>query len=305
MDGIYHGGEREVQNLTGEKVVADRNGSVITNKIITGAINFIEKQPLAIVSSEDSKGELWTSLLTGDIGFVKVPNPGTIIFDKKNIQSNPSDIFYANIQHHNQIGSLFIEPGTRRRFRINGSCQTKGSQIEVEVKEAYPNCPKYIQRRTVSIPKNGNNPIPSAYEGTELTNSAMKWIENADTFFIGSASAEGRLDASHRGGLPNFIEAIDHNTLKIPDYSGNSLYNTLGNIVQNPNTGLLFIDFDNGQTLQLTGKSTLLFKQQKEIDLIKTKGTGRYLLFKVSHWIHTLDHHPVIWEFVDYSPFNQ
>lgn len=304
MADIYHSGEREIQSKIGEVAIADRNGSVITNTIIRGAINFIEKQPMAIVSSKSEIGELWVSLLIGDFGFTKVPNPNSIIFDKNNISSNANDIFYTNILSHNQIGSLFIEFDTRRRFRINGTCSVNDSLIEVIIDEAYPNCPKYIQRRVVSLPEYFDKVVSSIVEGSELTSDLINWIRNADTFFVGSASSEGRLDASHRGGNPNFIEVFENGSLKIPDYSGNSLYNTFGNITQNPNSGLVFIDFEKGQTLQLTGKASLLFDQQREADLAKTNGTGRFWLFDTIRWIHTINHHKVDWNNLEYSPFN-
>lgn len=304
MAEVYHSGEREIQHIIGEVPIADRNGAIITDTIKKGAINFIEKQPMAIVSSKSNEGEVWTSLLIGNYGFTKVPNLNAIVFNKTGISSNAADIFYTNIQYHNQIGSLFIELDTRRRFRINGTCQLQDSQIEVTIKEAYPNCPKYIQRRVVSLPEHFEKTISNTVEGTELTDTEKNWIENADTFFVGSTSIEGKLDASHRGGNPNFVEVLRDSTLKIPDYSGNSLYNTFGNIVQNPNVGLVFIDFEKGQTLQLTGKATLLFNQQTEADLIKTKGTGRYWLFNTLRWIHTINHHKVDWKFLEYSPFN-
>lgn len=304
MAEVYHSGEREIQNLIGELPIADRNGSVITDTIVKGAINFIEKQPMAIVSSKNNEGELWASLLIGTFGFTKVPNPNTIIFEKNSITSNSVDIFYTNIQQHNQIGTLFIELDSRRRFRINGACHLKDSEIVVKINEAYPNCPKYIQRRIVSLPDYFEKTISTTIEGTELTDGQINWIEKADTFFVSSASMEGRLDASHRGGNPNFVEVLEDGTLKIPDYSGNSLYNTFGNIIQNPNVGLVFIDFEKGQTLQLTGKAGLLFNQKSEVDLIKTNGTGRYWLFNISRWIHTINHHNVNWKFLEYSPFN-
>ena len=304
MAEVYHSGEREIQSFIGEVPIADRNGTVITDTIVRGAINFIEKQPMAIVSSKNNAGELWASLLVGNFGFTKVPNPNSIIFKKNSITSNPTDIFYTNIQQHNQIGSLFIELDSRRRFRINGVCQLQDSEIVVKINEAYPNCPKYIQRRIVSLPEYPEKAIPTTIEGTELTEVEKNWIEKADTFFVGSTSMEGRLDASHRGGNPKFVEVLEEGTLKIPDYSGNSLYNTFGNIIQNPSVGLLFIDFEKGQTLQLTGKAGLLFNQKTEADLIKTNGTGRYWLFNTSRWIHTINHHNGNWKILEYSPFN-
>jgi len=82
------------------------------------------------------------------------------------------------------------------------------------------------------------------------------------------------------------------------------MYNTLGNILQTKKAGLLFIDFENKRTLQLTGKAELLFDQHTELDTQKTTGTGRYWLFSTIKWIQTDNHHPMDWEYLDASPFN-
>ena len=82
------------------------------------------------------------------------------------------------------------------------------------------------------------------------------------------------------------------------------MYNTLGNIHQNSKAGLLFIDFEKGNTLQIVGKSSVLFDQNSKEDLIKTGGTGRYLLFNIEEWIKTENHHNIEWSFISNSPFN-
>lgn len=304
MNEIFHNGEKEVQKMVGEEMIGISNGRIINDTIVPGAINFIEKQPLAIVSSTNNLGQVWASVLIGDFGFVKVPNPNTLVLDKNMINSSKSDVFYQNIQDNPEIGSLFIELASRRRFRINGISSKNGSNIEVGIQEAYPNCPKYIQRRVISFPGHFKELNPNTSHGEQLGRVEKDWINSADTLFVGSRSIEGRMDASHRGGNPRFVELLDDNTLKIPDYQGNSMYNTLGNFVENPNAGILFIDFEKGATLQLTGKAELLFNQKLEDDLQKTTGTGRYWLFKTEQWIRTENHHQVDWELLDYSPFN-
>lgn len=304
MEDIFHSGELEVQKITGEDIIANSNGRIINNSIVAGAINFIEKQPMVIVSSIDSLGNVWTSLLIGDFGFSKVPNPSTLVFEKKLISSSKDDLFYQNIKENPEIGSLFIELSTRRRFRINGISSINAEKIEIQIHEAYPNCPKYIQRRVISLPEHFKETNSNIIQGIRLGESEKDWIKSADTIFVGSQSAEGKMDASHRGGNPGFIELLNDNTLKIPDYQGNSMYNTLGNFFQNSNAGIIFIDFEKGETLQLTGKAELLFDQNSEEDNIKTTGTGRYWLFKTKQWIRIENHHDVNWDLLDYSPFN-
>ena len=304
MNEVYHSGEKAIQQRVGETLNADRSGAVITDTIMAGAINFIEKQPMAIVSSADKNGQIWASLLIGDFGFVKVPNPNALAFNQNMIRSTKSDIFYKNIGEIPQIGSLFIELASRRRFKINGISTIHAGKIDVQIQEAYPNCPKYIQKRVISLPDNFMEITPSTFHGEKLGALEKDWMSKSDTLFVGSQSTEGRLDVNHRGGNAGFVEILDNITLKIPDYRGNSMFNTFGNVFQNPNVGLLFIDFEKGHTLQLTGKAEFLFEQNSETDLQKTGGTGRFWLFKTEQWIRTENHHKVDWEFMDYSPFN-
>ncbi len=304
MAAIFHNGELEIQSRTGEAEIANHNKVMIADSIPGGAINFIEKQPMAIVGSSNAANELWASILIGNFGFLQVPDPGSIIFDIQQLVSDPEDIFYSNIAHDNQIGSLFIELTSRKRLRVNGSVQVNNSKIEFHVKDAYPNCPKYIQRRVIAMPEYFEKTHSQSTEGTELNEEALNWIKSADTFFVASAGLNGRLDASHRGGNPGFLQITENGLIKVPDYPGNSLFNTFGNILQNPNVGLLFIDFEKRQTLQLTGTATLLFDQTSATDLASTKGTGRFWLFKNARYIHTIEHHRVGWNFLDYSPFN-
>ncbi len=304
MTGIFHNGEKEVQQMMGEEIKAHSVGRIIKDSIEPFVVNFIEKQPMVIMSSVDTYGNVWASILIGNFGLAKVPNTNTLVFDESMIYSSKNDVFYQNIEDNPEIGSLFIELASRRRFRINGISSGYGSNIEVEVHEAYPNCPKYIQSRVLSVPDHFKEINPNTSQGEQLGESEKDWIISADTLFVGSRSLEGKMDVSHRGGNPGFVEMLDDSTLKIPDYQGNSMYNTLGNFLENPNSGILFVDFKKGTTLQLTGKAELLFDQKSEEDLQKTTRTGRYWLFNVEKWIRTEDHHNVNWELLDYSPFN-
>ena len=304
MNDVFHDGERAIQKKVGEELAANSNSRIIADSVVKGAVNFIERQPMAIVSSVDQHKNVWISLLVGDAGFVTVPSPQSLTFHKDLIYSDSSDIFFENISGRKEVGTLFIELSTRRRFRINGNIEEVGGQINLTVQEAYPNCPKYIQQRVVSSPESFTAHQADKSRGCALNDESKDLILAADTLFVGSQGADQKMDASHRGGNEGFVEILSDNTLKIPDYQGNSMYNTLGNIVQNANCGLLFIDFEKRQTLQLTGKAKLLFDQTSEDDMLKTTGTGRYWLFETDQWILTKNQHQVDWELLSYSPFN-
>jgi predicted pyridoxine 5'-phosphate oxidase superfamily flavin-nucleotide-binding protein len=304
MDTIFHAGEVSIQKKLGEEQIASTNGKGISDSIIHGAIKFIEKQPIAIVGSISSAGQLWVSLLVGNAGFVKVPKPNIVFFDMDLIQSTREDIFYTNIQDQTEVATLFIDFNSRKRFRVNGRISKSGSAVNIEVREAYPNCPKYIQRRIPNNTESFENDMPTITRGNGLRSEDVTLIMNADTFFIGSSSDTGKLDASHRGGNRGFVKILSDNTLKIPDYKGNSFYNTLGNIVGYPNVGILFVNFEKRETLQLTGEAELVFDQTSDLDHEQANHTGRYLLFRSQAWIHVANHHNLKWDFLEYSPVN-
>ncbi len=302
---MYHKGELILQKKFGETKIADRVRRAIKNEIVPGAIAFIENQSMVVVSSVDEKNVVWTSILIGDYGLASVVNQNEILFDLEKIQSPKEDIFFKNmIKKNTKMGSIFIELGSRRRFRINGNAHYKPSAIHLQIEEAYPNCPKYIQRRILTITKNTKKAISKIESGTKLNTEQQTLILNSDTFFVGSQSTNGKLDCSHRGGNTGFIEILENGDLKIPDYTGNSMYNTLGNILENSNVGLLFIDFKQGNTLQINGNASLLLDQNTNIDHKKTTDTGRYWIFKPLKWIETFQHNNATWQYEDASPFN-
>ena len=76
---------------------------------------------------------------------------------------------------------------------------------------------------------------------TAFSDEDKTFIESAAYFFIATADAEGRPDCSFKGGLPGFVRVTGPSELSFPDYDGNGMFKSLGNVMVNPNVGLLFI----------------------------------------------------------------
>lgn len=300
----FHPGEEKMQALAGEEQIARRNSQLIANRIPNGAIKFVDKQPFAIVASMDTNQNIWVSLLAGQPGFVKVEDPESIRLNTYYLVSAQDDILWTNIAGHPVLGMLFIELSTRKRLKVNGRLSTEPgiSGFLLEVQECFPLCPRYIQRREVEIGSESPNTTQPKLTGSFFTTELQEWIGAADTFFVGSAHDDDHLDAGHRGGNPGFVQILDHETLMIPDYNGNSMFNSLGNFSVNPRAGLLFVNFETGESLQLTGHADLHFIVPDSADT--TGGTGRYWQFHLHSWLRQTTVQGLQWTFLDYSTFN-
>jgi predicted pyridoxine 5'-phosphate oxidase superfamily flavin-nucleotide-binding protein len=92
---------------------------------------------------------------------------------------------------------------------------------------------------------------------TAFTASDIAFIERAVVFFLATADAEGRPDVNHKGGPPGFVRVTGPSELAFPDYDGNGMFKSLGNIAVNPHVGLLFIDFERPRRLRVNGTASI------------------------------------------------
>src|SRR3954462_11836192 len=83
------------------------------------------------------------------------------------------------------------------------------------------------------------------------------FIEARDMFFLATADAQGRPNVSYKGGDPGFVRVLDRQTLVFPNYDGNGMYLSMGNTLENPHVGLLFIDFEKRRRLRLNGTAEI------------------------------------------------
>ena len=162
-----------------------------------------------------------------------------------------------------ELGLLGIELDTRRRNRVNGTVtRATPEALTFEVSQSFGNCPQYITER---VWHRVDSPAPAARSTrhTALTPEMQTAIRDADTFFIGSGhrSAEPHesdgMDASHRGGPSGFVSVESDTRIVFPDYAGNNHFNTIGNLVVDPRVALLFVDFNTGGLLHLTGRAQI------------------------------------------------
>jgi uncharacterized protein len=92
---------------------------------------------------------------------------------------------------------------------------------------------------------------------TRLSDDDRAFIEACDMFFLATADAQGRPSCSYKGGEPGFVRVLDDQTIAFPSYDGNGMFLSLGNALDNPHVGLLFIDFVRGRRLRFNGEASV------------------------------------------------
>ncbi|WP_342595120.1 pyridoxamine 5'-phosphate oxidase family protein [Salinicola lusitanus] len=271
----FHQGELEAQRRAGVESLASSAGSFIRDHMPEQHREFFAQLPFIVMAAGDARGRPWVTLLEGDEGFIETPDARTLAMAAEPDARDPlASAIVAGVD----VGLLGIELATRRRNRLNGVVRSAQGRLVVEVQQSFGNCPQYIRerewRRVEFVA------APDAAVSERLDSGQRARIAAADTFFIGSVSgsvsdpgsahdsdrepgASRGYDASHRGGEPGFVQVTENGTLRIPDYAGNNFFNTLGNLIQDPRVGLLFVDFETGGLLQITGRARIDWAPQE------------------------------------------
>ncbi len=294
----WHAGEKTLQEKVG---VAERmeafGQKVIRDYMPDQHRSFYHQLPFMVAASVDVLGRPWATLLEGPEGFVSSPDPRVLTIDTTLPADDPAT---PGLVAGQAVGLLGIELHTRRRNRINGQIrQAAEGQLQVRVEQSFGNCPQYIQLRDYTRVA---EPAQARVDATTLDATSVSLIQAADTFFVASYVEQGdgqrAVDVSHRGGRPGFVK-VEGNRLIIPDYAGNLHFNTLGNLLVNPRAGLLFIDFSNGNVLQLCGRAEVLLDSPAIQDF---EGAERLWTLEVEQVVWRPAAVSLRWAFKEYAP---
>jgi predicted pyridoxine 5'-phosphate oxidase superfamily flavin-nucleotide-binding protein len=314
--GAFHEGELAVQEATGERAAAERNSRIVSEAVPPTPARFLVQQRMLVLASVDRAGTPWASLVSGEPGFASTSDGDVVTIDRTRTHVSPDDALLRNLRLDGPLGVLAIDLGTRLRYRINGFIASMTEEcIDLRVREAFVNCPKYIQRRHLSEGDELPRASSANVRGDLLDPERRALVRRADTMFVASWHPDRGADASHRGGEPGFLEILDERTIRVPEYAGNSLYNTLGNLVVSSQAGLAIVDFEGGKVLQLCGITEVVFDRppgrsdsaadaRRASDAGASGATGRYWDFTVSRWIELSLPRRFRWELLERSPFN-
>lgn len=295
---VFHEGEIAVQTRAGVRESARRVGGSIHPGLPDAARSFLGARDWLVATTVGDGDQPRVSALWGAPGFATAPDPRTVVLE-------PAPLSLAAAvpkSSGSAVGLLAMELETRDRMRANGRIVTREhARWTVEVDEGFGNCKKYIQtRESVDGHAPPDDPVEPA-RSTQLDGRSLAMVREADTFFIGSLHADRGADASHRGGNPGFIEIIDATRIAWPDYPGNRMFQTLGNLHANPASALLFIDFERGDLIELIGRARVDWDPARAAAMPGAERVIEFDIEAVETWAAALPHRRRL---VERSPHN-
>lgn len=301
MRAVFHAGELAVQAREGVVDQARRLSGMIGDRFPDDARAFFAEQRLVVVATvDDETGEVWASFLSGARGFASVVGPRQLTIRADAAGGDP---LARTLRDEGPMGLLAIEPATRRRMKAKGRAQRTPDGYALEAASVYSLCPKYIQARELALEAKalGAPGAPEANEHAALTLAEQAWIARADTAFLATWSTGGGPDASHRGGAPGFLRVISPTHLAFPDYAGNNMFNSLGNLALSPRAGLSILDYETGATLALSGSAEASWDPA---ELRVLAGARRVVHLTIRRVVEIRAAHPAPWRFLGASRFN-
>ena len=281
----WHEGERQMHHL----LKVPEYDNPVSPGLTPQAAFGLQKFPLLAIGTLDEHGRPWTSLWGGDSGFSS-PLGGGIVGVRTAVDINNDPVVKSLLGGKGGDGESFKAEGegqvvsglaidlmARKRVKIAGRFiagsfkavdsdedrpGTRGeadAQAVIRITESLGNCPKYLNKRLITpAPLDPEPQDPSPI----LSEEALDLLKKADMFFMSSSQAGKTMDTNHRGGPSGFARVISNSKegaeIIWPEYSGNRLYQSLGNLMVTPQAGLTFPDYENGNVLYLTGKTEIL-----------------------------------------------
>ncbi|KAI4614207.1 uncharacterized protein J4E87_009604 [Alternaria ethzedia] len=258
-----------------------------TSAMLTPQAAFMfQRAPLLAFGTLDEQSRPWTTLWGGEPGFSE-PLGGGFIGTRTLVDGKHDPVVRALLGGGEKgekgempqakdggklVAGLAIDLMTRKRVKtagrmiagtikdvdveVEGESNRKQTQLQLvtKIEQSLGNCPKYLNQYEIR-PALLDPELVS--QGSLLSEEGTALISNSDMFFL-STSTEDDMDVNHRGGPPGFVRIISPTTLAYPEYSGNRLYQSLGNLMLCPKIGLAFPDYETGDVVYITGTTEIL-----------------------------------------------
>jgi ferredoxin-NADP reductase/predicted pyridoxine 5'-phosphate oxidase superfamily flavin-nucleotide-binding protein len=291
----FHAGELAIQERAGVREQMAGAAAYIRDQMPAQHREFFHELPFFFLGALDAAGQPWATVLAADAGFIVTPDARTL---RINGGMLPGDPLAGQLHVGAHVGGLGLAPATRRRNRVNGEIvAADAGGLSIAVSQSFGNCPQYIQHRQHRAAPADAHKV-QVLRSVTLSAADRELIARADTFFIASANLSAQaglgrgVDVSHRGGRPGFVRVDDEHTLTAPEFVGNYFFNTLGNLLEHPRAGLLFIDFERGDMLHIAVEAEIIWDGAQ---LQAFAGAEKLLRFHVRDVVRNVGALPFRW----------
>lgn len=302
----YHPGELTAQDKAGtrgsaaELAVGKRSALSFSSSHDA----FLAAQSFAALASVDLRSQsVWVTPLFSHAGDLTAISEQEVTISTNCI---PNSEILEFIEPGTPLSLLGIDLNRRIRHRINGTSLASMNQesrgLSIQVEEYSPNCPKYINRRQIIHASNKASALnkgAKAEARTQLTSDDQAFVRKIDTLWIGSYAPSVGADCNHRGGRPGFIRVISPSIIEWPEYRGNGMFFTSGNLESCDRAGVTLVDFESGSMIQMTGRATVDWAHDGSYE-----GASRKIVFHITSLIRTDNVTNHRWQRLDYSPYN-
>ncbi|KYK55022.1 hypothetical protein DCS_06983 [Drechmeria coniospora] len=285
----FHEGEVAVQQM----LHVPPSGNPTSAGLPMAYAHRVGASPLLALGTLDKEGRPWTTVWGGERGFAAPVAEGVLGF-RSEVDVRHDPVFAAlwegesgglvqpNQGRGKMMAALSIDLETRDRVKLAGmmiagsSEAGTGAEADVQaamaVTESLGNCPKYINKKDVKRHSPADAQLVS--DGLPLPKEALQLMDRADMFFLSSTNGQ-TMDTNHRGGTAGFVRVAkneaDEVVLVYPEFSGNRLYQSLGNLRVNPLVGIVIPDYDSSDALYLTGEASILVGAEASSLLARSK----------------------------------
>lgn len=249
--------------------------------------NHAQIAPLIAIGTLDKQGRPWTTLWGGEKG-ISQPVAQGILGIRSQVVRQYDPVVEELVGKEGDgtvvraeglgrmVSGLTIDLETRKRTKfygrmIAGALSMREDeatdsqqhiaevQLVLKIEQSLGNCPKYLNKKHIELAESSPELVS---DSPHLPQPALDLLSKADLFFLSSANNDQDMDTNHRGGPAGFVRVVSNDStgavLCYPEYSGNRLYQTLGNLKVNPVVGICVPDFFTGDMLYLTGTTEIL-----------------------------------------------
>jgi len=254
----FHEGEAAIQAEAGVDTVAFEAmaSHAMLPQLHPNEARFANERTFSVATTIDADGRPWSSPLFGsqDTHLFSVRDATNVSIDP---QRTPGDPLRANIGASGQLGVLYFDPSYRRRMKSIGTAEIVDDVVDYRMHRNFGICNKYIYKRDHMAAETTSASANETTSSQGLDQDSIAQLEASDTAFLASFHEVNGADATHRGGPAGFVTVLDENTVSIPDYMGNGMFNTLGNLRIDDRVGFMTVDFVSGRTVHFTGRGTV------------------------------------------------